>query len=119
MAVEEVDNLHYVIAQVEEFLDGVGIDDCGIEHFGSNKEYKLYYEGFTSDCWNDMYKSYIDDDEYSYMEENDKNELIKLAENELLDDWLNREGENPVDYGWRGDVFYAIFYLEWVIYGSY
>ena len=100
------------ISEIEKFVDNMDTDDCGSEYFGEDDELKVYYEGFTDECWADLCRTHFDED-ILYVEKVD-NQLYEAAQNELLNDWSNREGgeENLLGYGWKGNVFYAVFYQE-------
>lgn len=109
MTAEEV--LDSKRGELQSFLEGVDIDDCGSTLIEDNDTFlKVYYEGFTPDCWLEVYKNYVDENAL-YLDKVD-DQLMRFAEEELINDWKGREGVEPIDYGWEGSVFYAVFSSE-------
>lgn len=79
-------------AAIEEFLDSLNPDDCGVEDIGA---YRIHFEGFTSDCKSSA--DYRRDPEAVYQQ--------------VYRDFVQREGgQKPVVQDMVGDERFPILY---------
>jgi len=77
---------------IEEFLDSLNPDDCGVDEIGA---YRIHYEGFTSDCKSSA--DYRRDPEAVYQQ--------------VYQDFINREGgARPLVQDMVGDEEFPILY---------
>jgi len=77
---------------IEEFLDSLNPDDCGVDEIGA---YRIHYEGFTSDCKSS--KDYRRDPEAVYQQ--------------VYQDFIRREGgARPIVQDMVGDEDFPILF---------
>jgi hypothetical protein len=71
--------------EIFNFINGLNPEDIGFQDFD---EHRLYFEGFTDECWQDIH---------------DTNMEAKELEDQLLKEMA--ASSTVIDYGWTGEYF--------------